>query len=39
MTEDAWFGVTPEPVARWVRAEIFGLVNIDDFQIRSRACG
>ena len=39
MTEDAWFGVTPEPVARWVRVEIFEIVNIDDFQIRSRTRG
>lgn len=39
MTEDAWFGVTPEPVARWVREGIFGPVNVDCFQIRSRARG
>lgn len=36
MTEDAWFGVTPESVARWVRVKTFEIVNIDDFQIRSR---
>ena len=39
MTEDAWYGVTPEPVARYFRAKILEVVNFDIFQTHSRARG